>query len=370
MKVLLIGMGNRVFMPDLRYQLCKENVEAELLDFLEGCYIDSRGQKVDFGKKITSKSFIKKNLQLMVNFRKAMQLINKKSYDVTNIHFLDVRYYFFKRKLLKIADKMVVSTYGSDFNVYKRFSFLQKTFYKESYKITFANELTLFKFDKYYKNEYCQKLYICRFGLSLLPQLKQHIDITQSSNSTVQKCLSTKIKITIGYNSNTNNQHLKILSEICKFDKNIKDKIYLIFPMTYGGFNANIENVRIALNETLIEHIIFEDFLSIDELISLRMQSDIMINLPIHDQLSATMCEYLYTKNWVITGKWLPYESIDNTGVKYDRIESIDQLSGRLKDVIENLDDYKNLASQNPDKIWNFSSWEQNIKQWIDVYSA
>lgn len=372
MKVLLVGMGNRVFMPDLRKQLQHENIEAEMLDFLMGCYVDSEGKTLEFGKKITSKNFIKKNLQLIVNFRKAMQLIHKKSYDVCNIHFLDVRYYFFKRKLLKLADKLVVSTYGSDFYKYNNYSFLQRTFYNKASCLTFTNEKTLESFDNYYDKKYLSKLYTCRFGLSILAKMgeyKNALDFRIEAKNEFNLQLN-KIILTVGYHSNPITQHVPILNEILKLPDKLKNRIIIVLPMAYGGFVDQIKRVEDLLNNSNLSFVIIKDFLSVEKIIKLRFASDIMVNMPSSDQLSATMCEYLYSQNWVITGKWLPYESIDNTGVNYERIDSIEQLSERLKDVVENFDDYKKLTLQNPDKIWNFSSWEQNIKQWIDVYSA
>ncbi len=374
MKVLLVGMANRNFMPDLRDNLLKENIPADMLDLLEGCFVDSNLNKTIFGIKIETKSFLKKNIQLYHNFRKAFILLseNKTHYDICNIHFLDVKYYFFKRKLTKLADKLVVSTYGTDFYKYSKYAFLQKPFYKKASRITFANEVTKDAFDRFYQYKFSEKLAICRFGLSLLPYLKNiqtepDYKIKAANNFGFPE---DKIVITIGYNSSPNNQHLKIISEFIKIKPEIKDKIFLIFPMTYGGFTTYIKDVEGVMDNTGIPYCTLKKYLSLEELVYLRSSSDVMINMPVSDQLSATMCEYLYTRNWVITGKWLPYDSIDQTGVNYDRLENFEQLTGRLEEVLEHFEDYKKGTEQNPECIWNFSSWENNIIGWKEVYSA
>ncbi len=374
MNVLLVGMSNRNFLPDLQQNLSTQNITADLLDLLEGYFIDSNLNKTVFGRKIQSKNFLKKNLQLFSNFRKAFILLSKRkvAYDICNIHFLDVRYYFFKRKLCKLADRLVISTYGTDFYKYSKYAFLQKPFYKKASRITFANELTKAAFDTFYQSGFSNKLAISRFGLSLLPLIKE----VQNSDDFTKKARTDfgfphdKIIITIGYNSSPNNQHVKIIDELVKLTPELKNKIFLVFPMTYGGFTHYINEVKTLMDKTGIPYRTLKKYLSTEELISLRLSSDIMINLPVSDQLSATMCEYLYTRNWVITAKWLPYESIDQTGVNYDRIESFDQLTVRMEEILLNFAHFTSLTEQNPERIWNFSSWNHNINAWIDVYSA
>lgn len=374
MNVLLVGMSNRNFLPDLQQNLPKQNFTADLLDLLEGHFIDSNQNKTLFGRKIETKNFLKKNLQLYFNFRKAFSLLRQRQthYRVCNIHFLDVRYFFFKRKLLKLSDKLVVSTYGSDFYKYSKYAFLQKPFYKKASRITFANDVTKATFDKFFQGIYSYKLSRCRFGLSLLPLIKK----VQESNDIKNKVRNDlsfphdKIIITIGYNSSPNNQHVKIIDELVRLTTELKEKIFLVFPMTYGGFIQNINEVESLMDKTGIPYGTLKKYLNTEELVSLRLSSDIMINMPVSDQLSATMCEYLYTRNWVITAKWLPYESIDQTEVNYDRLESFDQLTSRLEEILLNFTHFRTLTESNPGKIWNFSSWDENINAWIEVYNA
>lgn len=371
MKVLLLGMGNRVFMPDLRKQLSNENIEAEMLDFLEGCYVDSDGKIIEFGKKITSKHFLKKNLQLIANFRKAMQLINKKSYDVCNIHFLDVRYYFFKRKLLKLADKLVISIYGSDFYKYRKYSFLQKPFYKKAQKITFSNDDTLAKFDSFFDYSFTKKLYECRFGVSNIEFIKCYDKShTYSKNEVSLNFPTDKILITVGYHSNPITQHIPILQEILKLSEINRNKIHLILPMAYGGFKDNVSNVENLLRNSGLSFFILKEFLNPHDIAHLRISSDVMIHLPVSDQLSATMLEYLYAGNYVITGNWLPYNILDKEGVYYKKIETITQLNKTIEEYFENKERIKESTLRNKQIIYNFTGWDKVIHKWIAIYNS
>ncbi len=374
MNVLLVGMGNKKLLIDLHHNLVKEKITADLLDPLEGYFIDASEKKWIFGKTIVSKNFFKKNIQLFLNFYKIFRYFRNQNshYDVCNIHFLDPRYFFFKKRIFKLCNQLVVSVYGSDFYLFKKYDFFQKPFYKTAARITFANDKTRSSFDDYYNNKFSHKLNICRFGLSLLPLIKD----VQKDTLYKEKALShfsfpdNKIIITIGYHSNPITQQVPIINELLKISNELKTNIFVVLPMAYGGFKENINKVDNLMKSSGISYCIIRDFLNIEDLLKLRIASDIMINLPTTDQLSATLCEYLFTKNWVITGAWLPYETIDQTGVHYHRIQGIDELSSQLTNVLEHFSDYQQLAEQNPDRIWHFSSWSHNITSWIEVYKA
>lgn len=374
MKVLLIGMGNKVFIPDLYKNLLLHGVDADMLDLQLGLYTPARNTAITFGSEISSKNFLVKNYRLYRQFQRAKRLCkqNNQQYDVCNIHFLDVRYFFMQRWLFRLANKLVISTYGTDFNTYRKFSFLQKPFYKKANRITFANPDLITRFDLFYNKIYSKKLKLCRFGLERIKELSQDglEQIGFANYKSKQRIPDNKIIITIGYSSNPIHQQDKIILELQKIPPSILSKVFLIFPMSYGGFNNHIAKVDQLAKTSRIPFLIIKDFLSDEDVKYLRQTSDIMINLLTQDQLSATMCEYLYTKNYVITGSWLPYEPIDELGIVYSRINDLSELAPLLSDVIVNLDHYKEKIAKNPQLIQNFSSWDNNIKDWMAVYNA
>jgi hypothetical protein len=94
-----------------------------------------------------------------------------------------------------------------------------------------------------------------------------------------------------------------------------------------------------------------------------------MIHLPISDQLSATMLEYLYTGNYLITGQWLPYEMLDKEGVYYKRITSFEELSSVIEYYFRDTQSIKEKLVSNESIILDFSSWDIIIKKWLAAYN-
>jgi hypothetical protein len=373
MKVLLIGMGNKKLLLDIHHNLLKAKISAELLDPLEGYFIDSDEKKWIFGKTIISKNFFKKNILLYLNFSIIFKFFNKNNihYDVCNIHFMDVRYFFYKKKLFALADKLVISIYGSDFYKYKKFSFFQKPFYQQAKRITFSNDSTLEAFDTFYQKQFHDKLHLSRFGISNVELIRKHFEDTRNSNLSKSyfNFPLNKTIITIGYHSNPVTQQIEIIHEIIKINEDLKKNIFLVLPMTYGGFVNYKEEVEKLLKTSGLHYIIITKFMDNEEIVHLRIASDIMIHLPLRDQLSATMLEYLYTGNYVITGQWLPYKILDKEGVYYKRIPSLGELSSVVEDYLNHIQSIKANLIRNEKIILDFSSWDIIIKKWLAAYN-
>jgi hypothetical protein len=373
MNVLLVGMGNKKLLIDIHHNLVKANIKTDLLDPLEGYFIDSDEKKWLFGRTIVSKNFLKKNILLFLNYYRIFKFFknNNRHYNVCNIHFMDMRYFFYKKKLFGLADRLVISIYGSDFYKYNKYSFFQKPFYNKAKCITFSNDSTMEAFDDFYKKQFHDKLHLSRFGLANVDLISKHFEKTRdhSVSKMFYNLPDDKIFVTIGYNTSPNNQHIHIIQELAKLNSDSKKKLFLILPMTYGGFVNHKEEVEELLKATGFSYRILTRFLNDEEIVHLRILSDIMIHLPIRDQLSASMLEYLYTGNYVITGQWLPYEILDKEDIYYKRIASIDELSTVVEDYLHNATSIKTDLIRNEKIILEFSSWDKIINKWIAAYN-
>jgi hypothetical protein len=135
--------------------------------------------------------------------------------------------------------------------------------------------------------------------------------------------------------------------------------------MTYGDklYKESIKNI---LQKTSLDYIVLEDFLFEDNNAYIKLASDVMINMLQTDSFSGSMQEFLYANNLVITGSWLPYEVLDNEGIFYYKIDDIYELKDKLMVILSNLN--KENAIKNQQIIYSLSSWEANIKEWMEVY--
>lgn len=362
MKILLIGNSKTVFAKELQSELVERGGDVSLLDFEYLELYDKNGIKDDrFSKK-----FLKhKNLPKIHMIFRMMIIKNAiKDYDVINIHV--ARWYYVL--ILKILSKrkLVVSFYGSDF--YRSSKYARRLIYpllKIAKTVTFTNEKTQNSFLHYYKN-FQDKTRVCRFGLKTLDFIDRNRDKNKLEIKKHLGYSKDKTIVTCGYNSTKAQQHEKIIENIIKLPQDILENIQFIFPMTYGD-NVNREKIKSVLLKTNLDYIVLEDFLRGDDNAYIKLASDIMINILTTDSFSGSMQEFLYAKNVVITGSWLPYDIFDREGIIYEKISSSDTLSSKLKDVLLNMEHYRKDVDKNIDIIAKLSSWSKNISCWTEI---
>lgn len=365
MKILIIGNSKVVFTKELQGELVDKGLNVYLLDFAHLELYDSQYNLYDNYAKEFSKY---KNIPKLHMFFRMMiikKIIIDMDFKIINIHIARWYYSFILRTLKK--KKVVVSFYGSDFyRISKLSKKLLYSFLKTAKTITFTNEKTKNSFLDYYQ-KFESKIEVCRFGLKTL----DFIDKNRNKNKLeIKKHLGyneNKIIVTCGYNSTKAQQHEKMIENIKKLPQDIQKNIQFIFPMTYGN-NANKTKIKNILANTNLDYIILEDFLMGDDNAYIKLVSDIMINILTTDSFSGSMQEFLYAKNIVITGSLLPYDIFDNDGIVYEKIDSVDMLTDKLENILNDFKIYKTNLDKNIDIISKLSSWKNNIKSWIEVY--
>ena len=365
MKLLIIANNTIVFGKELRDELVAKNLDVSLLDFESLVLFE---KNVTENKSYNNKFMKYKNIsKVSMIFRMyyIKKIIQENNFDIVNIHFSRWFYLAILETLSKT--KLIITFYGSDF--YRTSNFIkdiQKRIYKKADKITFTNPSTKDSFLNYY-NDFTHKSYICRFGLKTIDFIDKNREIPKSKIKEILGFSQNKIIITCGYNSTKAQQHNKMIQSIITLPSEIKDKLQVVFPLTYGD-KSNKEEIKTKLKDTDLDFIILEDFLYEDNNAYIKLASDIMINILQTDSFSGTMQEFLYAKNIVITGEWLPYELFDKEGINYHKVKHTDMLCEKLEDIIQNIDSYKIDLDQNIKIIYNLSSWKNNIKSWKDIY--
>jgi len=367
LKMLIIANTKTVFGKELKNELINidQSMDISLLDFASLTLFNKNN--VENAKY--SKMFLKyKNIPKLSMFFRILhikKIIEKNNFDVVNIHISRWMYLLILPTLTK--QNLVITFYGSDF--YRTSNFIkkiQKIMYEKAPAITFTNPLTKDSFLKYYNN-FEDKSYVCRFGLKTLDYIDKNRD---KSKVEIKKSLgydTEKIIITCGYNSTKAQQHEKIIENITKLDDNLLGNIQFIFPMTYGD-NIHKENIKSILKTTTLDFIVLEDFLYADDNSYIKLASDIMINILETDSFSGSMQEFLYAENTVICGSWLPYKVFDEEGIKYFKVDEVNEILQTIIQIIASLKDSKKELSSNRCIIYKLSSWRNNIENWRNVF--
>jgi hypothetical protein len=179
-----------------------------------------------------------------------------------------------------------------------------------------------------------------------------------------------KIKVTIGYSGNPICNHLPTLAELEKMDAQIKDKIHLLVPMTYGNFSDDYkEEVKKRLISSKISYTLIDKFLTINELVKLRLISDIMIMMNKSDALSQSVSEYIYSENLLISAIWLPYSPFKLKSIFFYETDFAG-LNNTVTYSVRKFENIKSNLSKNPNKVRELTSFSKNWQSWTRIFNS
>ncbi|MBE6330735.1 MAG: hypothetical protein E7070_00305 [Bacteroidales bacterium] len=177
---------------------------------------------------------------------------------------------------------------------------------------------------------------------------------------------NNKLTVTCGYNGLRAQQHSIMLSAIDKLPLSDKEKIHLVIPMSYASIDSYKEQVLQQLSVMGISFSIIDKFLTIEELASLRKQTDIAINMQTTDAFCAALKEHIYCGNVVVIGDWLDYPIYDSNNIFYIK-SSLSHLCETIKQTIDNFDEIKVHTTGNRIKLLKCTSWQAVLDGWVNA---
>lgn len=291
-------------------------------------------------------------------------------YDVVHVTYHHYYYAFITPIIRKKTLKLYVTFYGSDFNGVSWFKHLcnKKTIALADH--IFATNPSMLRkiLKKYDLNNEKKKTSILMHLMESFNLFEKYLTTHSKQASKRDWSVNEKL-IVCGYNAAVIVRH----EEIIKVLLSIKEKLIdycVIFPMTYSS-KGNITRPRVKslLMGSGLNYQVLEDYLPIENLLALRMAADIFIHIQSRDQMASSMLEHLAAGSVVITGKWLPYESLEELGVYFIRINEVDDLKETLLEVIKHLDIHLDLCKKNREIMLKLMSWETNKWSWYEAYN-
>lgn len=285
-------------------------------------------------------------------------------YDAMQFLWIENEWCYFYRLIREKTKRLNLNVGGSDFY---RSSDCQRD-YKRALiacadSITAETKGTVKDFEAYYKDDIRNSVGLLPFGIEVL----DWIDRTKPVPTGRKKfgIPEGRIVVTCGHNANQAHQHFQITEALECLPGNVKEQCVFVFPMTYpGGQEEYIGKVKDRLAKSGLEYVVLTDFMDFQGMAEYALISDIMLHVQTTDQLSSTMLEEMYAESIVIAGKWLPYGSLHEMGLYFLDVDEIKDITDLLWDVVVNISEYKHRCRENPDIVWNHSSWDALAPKW------
>lgn len=175
-----------------------------------------------------------------------------------------------------------------------------------------------------------------------------------------------KLLVTIGYNGSTKQNHIKAIEILMGLSKELKSKIHLVFPMTYGTPAGYFDRVLNTVSESGISYTLLDKFLTNKDICVLRKITDIFIMLQDTDGFSGSVRSHVYCQNVCLIAEWLDYPIAENN-VYYERV-NWDNLLNTIIRVITDYDKHKEKCMSNKERMRPFMTWDKYIDYTYNLY--
>lgn len=271
------------------------------------------------------------------------------------------------KQIKKKSKKIVIFYAGSDFyRVSSKIKEDNKKLIEISDAVFFNNKFMKDDFINYYKKyeEKCKLIGIISNNFETIAEFLEKED-----KSTIREKLgieTEKTIIAIGYNGRPPQNHLKIIDEINKLDEKLKEKLYIILPVTYSLTSEYRKELVVKLDNLGFEYTVFDKKLSENDLARLRILPDITINMQKTDQSSASVFEHTFAQNIMLVADWLPYSFFDEINVYYTKV-NWENLTEKIENSLKNLELEKSKCIENSSRIYQKYSWKKGVERLISA---
>ncbi|MFH1944803.1 MAG: glycosyltransferase [Acidobacteriota bacterium] len=370
MKILFLADVQSIYTRGFVDHLVKNNVLVFIFDPEKLTLFDSSLQPIQtFSRPSPILDRIPRigYLLKMTRLRRVYRCLND-DYDICHVHYV-VPFYSDMAKILHgLGDALIVSIWGSDF--YKRSTrdrFRLIRLFDEADIITFCDETTRRNFLEFYGDCYDKKTGIYDYGLAPLNQIEMERARDPGWLKEYFGLDSEACVVTVGSGASANHNHQRIIDVLGPISRGLSPQVIFLFPLTYG-YKEYKDRIIPQIEQSGLKVKIFSDYLSETDVARLRLVTDIQITMQDTDQMSGAMLEHIFAGSLVITGDWLPYQTLLEKGLDLIRLSSIEDLGACLPEVIGSLARFKDARSNNRGIIKKLYSWESSIHNWIDLY--
>lgn len=308
--------------------------------------------------------YLNKFLRLVKIFS-TLKDVKNNHYDLINIHYMSGFYYFIWHLIKRKGRKILITPWGSDIYRIKKFArFLIGRCYNKSNYISCGN--IKMKYDiktTFHVPE--NKIVDLAFGSQMIDLISESININRSI-SKKNLGLDDKYLIVCGYNASAAQQHLEIINSLYKVKSFLPLKTTLLFPMTYAKNVDYVKKVKTVLGKTDFDYVIYDEYLSDDQLLHIRKAADLFINIQLTDAFSASLQEYILCEAKIINGAWLSYPQLEKFGYPYYITKTVSTLSQTIKEVLKDQDGI--IISENVKQFIRERGYKYQAKKWYDFY--
>lgn len=311
--------------------------------------------------------FIRKFLSVFYN-RKSLILKLVSYYNIVDIHFYSNIYHDLIPKFVHKKKNVKITIWGSDlYRTDKKYELKRIRNFKLVDSVCVMTEQMKNDFSKRFGN-FESKISVVPFGIGRYSIIDEMTTV-EAKRHFIPLSYIDRLVLVCGYNGSTAQQHEWMINSLMKLPIAIKERLFVIIPMTYGGTLKYIEYIEQLMNNVNIPYKILSNYLCNREVAQLRIASDIVLNIQITDAFSASLQEHLYAGNILIIAEWLKYSTLDENSVFYLKTKECN-ITKMIEYSVENFQYLRTKSCYNKEKIYKISAWESVYQSQVNIYKC
>lgn len=367
-RILLIGNANSKWVMRYIRKMYSEHRTVTLINDAQ-LELQEKQSFYEYYQEQNIKVITINDSNLYTRSLKCVALVNQmEDFDVCHIMFMSQYASLVATMCENKCKRMVANFFGTDF--YKA-SIQMRQEQKMLLNVADSIIVTIDKMkneviDMY--PEFQEKTHTVYFESQVLNILKNNIVVAGDIETVINGLEQDRIVIAAGYKGGEHQQHELFIHALNACDKTVRDKITVIFMMTYGLTEEYEQYVSSLLKQADFSYVIVKEFLSDEQMVLLRRRVDIFVNTVLTDAFNAAIQESLYCETVVLCGNWLNYPQLKQEDAYVVGFDDIKELTYKLEDVVRNLDVYKKESARNRAVIERIDSKRKHIENWSSFY--
>lgn len=382
--ILIIGSANSIHIKKFIKVILKNNKNInEVIIFNIGdeknlTFEDNEYYKKEKIEVINPKCFNGKNKIFisMLNFFSKLiilyKLLNKQKIDYCLIHYCSLRAMIFTIIFKSYLKNIIPVFWGSDVLRNKNINnFLYLKAFKNSKYIIMPNLYTKDVLLEKIHYNFKEKIKVIMFPSGTCEKINSMVGKINFSLAKEKFDLPKNKKIILcGHTATRAEQYEKLIKELNKCNKEVLKNSYFVFMMTYGDSDKEVyqKEIENLLKKSNLNYQVLKNYINFEDILYLHFASDIHISTIKTDAFSFFFQEELLVGNIVIYGKWLNYKEIEKENFFAISFNEFIDISAKLDDVIKNFSEYKLMAKQNKDSLFEIQSNYSIINQWNEIF--
>lgn len=310
-------------------------------------------------------------------YKSLLSLLFRCRFAIVDIHFPKGFVIHAMPVLKRMTHNIVITPWGSDVmrvEDEKNIRYLTKI-YSEAKYITVSKESPTGKAIISKFNVAPEKMVALGWGGEFFDYIQEHSTNITTEEAKARFGLNGKYVITCGYNTQQAQRHEDIMDAISGVKEQLPDNLTLLIPCTYVSYDSLSEQKRhyvesleekgkkLGLDVKLVR-----EHLGLEDLLKLRMATDIFVHVQSSDAGSRSVMEYVFCNKKIVHGAWIRYAYLED--YKPSCYFPVNQMED-LGDVI--LKASQTQISDLPYKVKTIiqeRGWNHKMAQWNSFFES